>query len=158
MDRYLLHLVPREDDEVPVELDVTLNVGGAVVSGNLITEDSYFERMAEKFENVKLNMREELAEFVDEEIRRRRDSGEGFGGMDEAEFREGAIEAGYRAPSDRNVRSYERSADSGRFVHLRDVTVRTSTLGGGFSTGLWRGKLEAVDGFTVGQTDPNREG
>ena len=155
MDRYLLHLVPREDDEVPVELDVTLNVGGAVVSGNLITEDSYFERMAERFENLRPDVRETLGEIVDGEIRRRREAGEEGTEEEWAAFREEAIEAGIRTPSDRNVRSYERSADAGRFVHLRDVSVR-GNLGTGFRADLWRGKLSAIDGFTIGQTDANQ--
>lgn len=149
MDGYLLHLVPRDDDQNLIELDVTLCVGGATVSGHLITEDRYFELMARKFESVQ--SREQLAAFVDEEIRKQKEAGEDYGSpQGEAEFRELAINAGFETVSDRFVRRYDRSGDAGKFIHLRDVEFRLSGFGGGVKTDLWRGRLDAIEGFMVG--------
>ncbi len=159
MDRYLLHLVPRENDDPPVELNVTLTVGGTIVSGDLISEETYFDLTVSKFDAIAVGGLGGVEAVVDEEVsRRREEEGEDFDEEEAAELREAAIEAGLATASDMMVRSYERSADAGRFVHLRNVVIRTTTLGDGFSTDLWRGKLDAVDGFSIGSSSPDNGG
>jgi len=153
VDRYLAHLIPPEDDENPLELEVTLNVGGALVSGGLISERTYFDLMADKVHNIAPNIREELEARVDARIRRRLEEGEGEA-PSEAELeaiREEAIVAGLDAGPRRLVGSYDRSEDTGKFVHLRDAVIRTGALPGGLTADLWRGNLEAVDGFSLGR-------
>jgi hypothetical protein len=158
VDRYLLHLVPHEDEENPIELDVTLNVGGALVSGKLISEETYFDLMADWFHSAVPNAREDLESFADEAINKRIEEDEDLTEEEIVALKGTMVEAGLAATTNRFIRSYERSADAGKFVHLRNVMIRTDTYErGGLPTDLWRGKLDAVDGFTIGRRRSERE-
>lgn len=149
-DRYLGHLIPREDDDPPIPLDVTLNVGGTLVSGELITEDEYFERLASWLENDAVpGSRERLEAFADEQSRLLKEAGEVMTPDEEAALREEAVNAGLRTASDRLVRSYNRAGDEGKFIHLRNAEIRIGG-GSGARSPLWRGSLDAVEGFTMG--------
>jgi hypothetical protein len=125
----LVHGAEREG--IKMEIPVTLSVGGFIVSGLVISGGEYFEEFSEI-------VRYGLTENFDEESKQNiattfRNLGNVYEPREET--LEGVIER-----------------ESYNFVHLRDT--RFLHPGGDpvpTNTGmLWRTKLEAVDGFTLG--------
>jgi hypothetical protein len=109
-----------------VEIGVTLSVGGAVVSGVAINGQQYMDLFADQF----------------------------TGGTPEGDVRNTLGEAlrGWK-------RVYEKPADAGEdwkpprtgYIHLKNARYHAPGYEGIPSSGvLWRGRLEAVDGFSLG--------
>jgi len=125
----LVHGAEREG--VKMSVPVTLNVGGFIVSGLVISGGEYFEEFSEIIEYG-------LTNAFDEESRQRITSA----------FR--AIGNAYEPKEEALEGVIER--ESYNFVHLRDA--RFLHPGGDpipTNAGmLWRTKLEAVNGFTLG--------
>ncbi|KPW82718.1 putative Gas vesicle protein [Pseudomonas syringae pv. coriandricola] len=104
-----------------VEMGVTLSVGGNLVSGHLISHDDYFDQMAEDIS----------APFSQ------------FDNGTEASMKEMIL----------SFKPGESSQDTPafHFIHLKDC--RTYSTDGHpicDSRVLWRGRIAAVDGFTIG--------
>ena len=134
--RGLIALVQGSEKEgVKMSIPVTLNVGGFLVSGSVISGGEYFE---------------EFSEIV----------GYGLSNSFDEESKEG-ITATFRTlgdvyePKEQTLEEIIRR-ESYNFVHLRDA--RFMHPGGDpipLNMGmLWRTKLEAVDGFTLGALVP----
>ena len=145
VDGYLQFLV-QQVNQRGLPLRVTLSVGGAVVSGILIGERQYFEGLTRALEVViaRSGLRERI-----EIAAERRDEEEGAqAGSPTPEQRAAQTT---RAILDRIVGGYEASeAEARRYVHLRDVRITSPGLQQSEHGGLWRGRLDHVDGFMLG--------
>lgn len=109
-----------------IDMGITLNVHGSVISGNLISGKKYLAEMATKFS--------ELAE------------GKDFYKTLENFF------SGYLPIYDATSEDEEGVPVDINYIHLRNAKVFSP--GGSIPTGkgeLWRGRLDAVNGFTFGQ-------
>lgn len=127
-----------EQQGVKMGIPVTLNVGGFLVSGFVISGADYFEEFSEIVAyGLPDQFDEESKESITATFRTLADIYE-----PEEETLEGAVQR-----------------ESYNFVHLRDA--RFMHPGGDpfpTNTGmLWRTKLEAVDGFTLGALLPVRD-
>ncbi len=126
---------------------VTLSVGGAIVSGVLTSEREYFEGLTQALKIV--IGRSGLREQYERGVRER--SEEGGVSQEEIPTAEELATRTTEAILDRVVGGYARSAGATpHYVHLRDVTIMTPGLENAEHGGLWRGRLEAVDGFMFG--------
>ena len=153
-DGYLRFLV-QQVNERRLPFRVTLSVGGAIVSGALTSEREYFEGLAQALKLVigRSNLREQYERGIDATRERL--------GQEASEERiPTAEEFATRATEailERVVRGYDRTGDeAANYIHLRDVKILTPGLEGAETGGLWRGRLEAVDGFMFG-TPGSRE-
>ncbi|WHY93738.1 gas vesicle accessory protein GvpU [Neobacillus cucumis] len=111
--------------ETKLEMGITLNLAGSIVSGTLIGDSTYFELIKEKM-NSSLNERE--SSFMTSVINRL---------------------------TDEINKNEEDSEDSGlisNFIHLKDAKFYTPGNNNPLITvgALWRGKLADVVGFTFG--------
>jgi len=123
------------------EIGVTLCVGGLIISGKLVGGDKYFAGVAEEW-------KEGMAKG---------------GSKDADEWREIISRYGdiYRKPRDKMLAAYKEGrepepvsdANQPHFVHLKGARIffpgeRPIPS----NTGVWwRGRLEAVDGFSLGE-------
>jgi len=104
-----------------VELGVTLTVGGNLVSGHLISHDSYFEQLAE-------DISKPFTQFAN--------------GTDES-MKEMILSF---KPGDSSE-----DTPAFHFIHLKDCRTYSSDGNPVCEAGvLWRGRIAAVDGFTIG--------
>lgn len=145
VDGYLQFLV-QQVNERGLSLRVTLSVGGAVVSGILIGERQYFEGLTRALEVV--IARSGLRERIEMTAERREEEGASQEGRPSPE--ELATQT-TRALLDRIVGGYKSGeTEARRYVHLRDVRITSPGLQQSEHGGLWRGRLENVDGFMLG--------
>ncbi|THD83277.1 MAG: hypothetical protein E7812_00345 [Phenylobacterium sp.] len=121
-------------NEHGIEVGVTLTVGGSIVSGTIISGVRYFEEFGQLFATG-LNDPEVAAQTAT-----------AFAGW-------GQI---YQTPEGVDAGTFRRPAPT--YIHLRDArffgvgqTPIPATNGPGF---LWRGKISAVDGFSLGSLSP----
>lgn len=126
VDNFLQSLVNVVNDD-EVEFGVTLQVGGATISGTMVSFKKYFATFADNFAGA-------------------------WPGDGREEVRQGIMNLGAspEAPDD----GTEVWKNPAQFVHLKDAQVFTADSS--FPTGgtLWRGKLSAVDGFSLGTLLP----
>ena len=102
-------------------IGITLHVGGALISGTLIGGTEYFTKFADMFSGGFEDP--ELSSDVREEYRR--------------------FASAYQDADDNRQPSY---------IHLIDARFYDSSGNGIPTEGtLWRGRLEAVDGFSLGR-------
>lgn len=115
-------------DQLP-NIPVTLNVGGLLVSGYLVSVRNYFVQLMETL------------------------SGGGSGSKpDFATLWE-------TTPAAAQVREpkWDKHEPSARFVHLRNAVIFYPGGGPSVTAGegiLWRGRVDAVDGFMLGMPSP----
>ncbi|WLG37634.1 gas vesicle accessory protein GvpU [Pseudomonas rhodesiae] len=105
-----------------IEIGITLTVGGSIISGNLVSHQSYFDKLAE-------DVSAPFAKIASEET---------------AETMKNMILA---------YKPGEPGADdpASQYLHLKDCQLFTNGVQPTGSGALWRGKISAVDGFTLGR-------
>ncbi len=144
VDGYLLFLM-QQVNQRGLPFRVTLSVGGAIVSGVLTSEREYFEGLAQALRVV--IGRSGLREQYERGVRERSEEG----GSEEIPTAEELATRTTEAILQRVIGGYERTAgETPHYVHLRDVTIMTPGFESAEHGGLWRGRLEAVDGFMFG--------
>ncbi len=118
---WLLQFLVKFVVTTPVEIGITLSIGGNLVTGQLISHDAYFKQLAEdmaapfgQFENgVDESMKQIIMSFTP-----------GESAEDTTAF---------------------------HFIHLKDCKTYSSDQSAICAEGvLWRGKIASVDGFTIG--------
>lgn len=116
-------------NKTPLEVGITLSIGGGLVSGILISHQQYFEELAADFSKP----------F------------EAFEGPEADHVKE--LVLGFISPP---TAPGEREPAM-QYLHLRDA--RLYSAGGGEAIpskgALWRGKIAAVDGFSMGGLSAN---
>lgn len=121
---WLLQWFVRVAGQANLEVGITLSVRGQLVSGLLISPQAYFEQLAEQFAQP----------FAD------------AGSTDADSIR--ALVRGFDEPAGRE------EDPAAQYIHVRDARVYTSSQGPISPDGmLWRGKVAAVDGFSLGHFD-----
>lgn len=104
-----------------IEIEVTLSVGGSMITGNLVGPQAYFEQLAEDLSAPFSGFEDQTAGKIKEII------------------------LGFK-PGDP-----EDDDPAFQYIHLKDCTTysdaNSSIVSGGV---LWRGKIASVDGFTLG--------
>ncbi len=144
-DGYLRFLM-QQVNERGLPFRVTLSVGGVIVSGVLTSEREYFEGLTQALKIV--IGRSGLREQYERGVRERSEEGVG---SEEVPTAEELAARTTDAILERVVGGYERTeGEASRYVHLRDVTIMTPGFENAEHGGLWRGRLEAVDGFMFG--------
>ncbi|RZM78704.1 gas vesicle accessory protein GvpU [Leptolyngbya iicbica] len=122
-DRLLqaLALVP---EKTSIELGITLNLDGLLVTGFVISQEAYFEQLTQGIRETKADdeMKSLLEDFL-------------------TELKEPII------------KSTAEKATFPRFIHLRDAKLYPSEGKGMPSLGstLWRGDIDSVSGFCLGE-------
>ena len=107
-----------------LEIGVTISVGGAQLSGALVSHSTYFSRLAEGFSSA-------FTKFEGVDIDQLREMILGFDQTPE-------VAEGGNLPAP-------------QYLHLSDVKIIS---GGGtinIEGGLWRGKIASIDGFILGR-------
>lgn len=123
----LLQAIVAIPEKTTIELTITLNVGGLIISGQLISRDDYFEDLTRLFSNAssESNVPFMLSDFF-------RDLGR--------QLVDGAHDDGAEG------------IPLPRFIHLRNAKMYPDQGQGLPHTHqvLWRGRLSQVDGFMLG--------
>jgi hypothetical protein len=118
---WLLQWFVRVAEEADLEVGITLSVRGQLVSGLLISPQSYFRQLAEQFAKP----------FED------------AGSADAEGIR--ALVRGFDEPPGKE------DAPAAQYIHVRNARVYTGVEQSTSTQGiLWRGKIAAVDGFSLG--------
>ncbi|WP_213880903.1 gas vesicle accessory protein GvpU [Pseudomonas sp. dw_358] len=117
-------------NKTPVEVGITLSIGGGLVSGILISHHQYFEELAADFSKP----------F------------EAFAGPEAEHVKE--LVLGFIAPPT----PPGEKEPAMQFLHLRDARLYSAGGGEAIPTkgALWRGKISAVDGFSMGGLSANQ--
>jgi len=119
---WLLQFLVKFVVTTPVEIGITLSVGGNLVSGQLISHDAYFKQLAQ-------DLATPLSQFE--------------AGVDESMKQ--IILSFTPGESADNTTAFH-------FIHLKDSKTYPSDQNPICAEGvLWRGKIASVDGFTIGQ-------
>jgi hypothetical protein len=130
VDCFLQSLVSIVNDE-SASIPITLSVGGLLICGDMIGGKTYFDEFAHQFKDGFRNISSETASIIEETFKRLGDVYDPI----QKESQGGAI------------------ISKPRIIHLKDAQIYQS----GPSTApsekgvLWRGRLEAVDGFSLGK-------
>jgi hypothetical protein len=110
-------------------MPITLAVGGVIITGELVTEDQYFEGISHLFtDEESQEFYRSLPNALDEGALRQLDEG-----ADPQEIQE---------------RREEMKRD---FIHLRDTYILVGGEFSHFERVFWRGKLSSIDGFWLGR-------
>lgn len=126
-DEFLTSLINIVNKTKGFSFDITINVHGTLISGSLISYESYLRELSDNFS--KANGDAEVGKAFSENFAR---LAEEVATSPLSEGTEGEIE----------------KPDS-NFVHLRNAKI--VHLNGDFITNtVWRGKIESVDGFFLG--------
>lgn len=122
-DPFLEYLVKIVNDS-SMEMSITLNVKGAIVSGQLISGKTYFLGLAADMKKAN----------ADEIVR------DGF----QMIFK-------HRSTSYMNLDDDEEETILTEFIHLKDVNMYLSNLSSFNATQIsyWRGRLSEIDGFSL---------
>jgi hypothetical protein len=127
----MLRALAEVAERSPLELGVTLNVKGLIITGFIISQSTYFDSLINGLESV--SQEHEVKESLQE-------------------FLSGLKEKLAPKKTDHN------SSDYPKFIHLRNVKIYPSE-GKGMPTygdALWRGLIDSVDGFSLGEMVPAR--
>jgi len=157
VDGYLRFLV-QQVNERGLPLRVTLSVGGSVVSGILTGERQYFEGLTKALQLVvgRSQPREQYERSAT--IAKVALQEEGVSG-EKVPTAEDLAARTTEAVVERIVGDYDRTGEGApRYIHLRDVKNMTPGLQSAETGGLWRGRLNAVDGFMFGSAGPRVTG
>ena len=118
---WLLQWFVRVASQANLEVGITLSVRGHLVSGLLISPQTYFHLLAEQFAKPFADAGSSDAESIRALVR----------GFDESTGKE--------------------EDPAAQYIHVRDARVYTGHQGPVSPDGmLWRGKVAAVDGFSLG--------
>jgi hypothetical protein len=123
----LISIVNNESASIPI----TLSVGGLLISGDMIGGKTYFNEFARQFKDGFTDISSETAATIEESFQRL-----------------GDIYDPLQKGPQGNV-----PLAQPHLVHLRDARIYHSGASRAFSekSALWRGRLEAVDGFSLGR-------
>jgi hypothetical protein len=149
VDGYLRFLM-QQVNQRGLPFRVTLSVGGAMISGVLTSEREYFEGLTQALKIVigRSGLREQYERGAN--VARERSEEEGVSEENIPTAEELAART-TEAILERLVGGYERvEGETPHYIHLRDVTIMTPGFESAEHGGLWRGRLEAVDGFMFG--------
>ena len=127
---WLLGAFVKAEDQIRTGMDVTLYVGGRVITGRLIGGREYLDLLRAGMEEAWL--------------RGAAESG--------TRLPEGGLEAYRKVIREAQDAFYSESVrdEDAEFVHLADARFLAAGVFAPGTGSLWRGKLGAVDGFTVG--------
>lgn len=123
----LISIVNNESASIPI----TLSVGGLLISGDMIGGKTYFDEFARQFKDGFTAISSETAATIEEAFKR-------LGDVYDPLQKEASSDASRAHP---------------HLVHLKEAQIYHS--GGQLSPTekgvLWRGRLDAVDGFSLGR-------
>ena len=130
VDCFLQSLVSIVNDE-PACILITLSVGCLLISGDMIGGKTYFDKFARQFKDGFRNISSETASTIEEAFKRLGDV--------------------YDPIQNESQGSAPRPKP--HLIHLKDAQIYQSGASPAPSEkgGLWRGRLEAVDGFSLGK-------
>ena len=130
VDSFLQSLVSIVNDE-SASIPITLSVGGLLISGAMIGGKTYFDEIARQFKDGFKHINSETASTIEEAFKRLGDVYDPI----QKESEGGAI------------------ISKPRIVHLKGAQIYPSGARPAPSEQgvLWRGRLEAVDGFSLGK-------
>jgi len=130
VDCFLQSLVSIVNDE-SASIPITVSVGGLLISGDMIGGKTYFDEFARQFKDGFKNINSETASTIEEAFKRLGDVYDPI----QKESQGGAI------------------ISKPRISHLKDAQIyRSDARPAPSEKGvLWRGRLEAVDGFSLGK-------
>jgi hypothetical protein len=128
VDYFLQSLVSIVNDE-SASIPITLSVGGLLISGDMIGGKTYFDEFARQFKDGFKHINSETASTSEEAFKRLGDMYDPI----QKESQGGAL------------------ISKPRLIHLKDAQIYQSGASPGPSEKgvLWRGRLEAVDGFSL---------
>jgi hypothetical protein len=123
-----------------LSFDVTLHVSGVIVSGRLISGAVFFRQLAETLRGITSGA----------------DAPEGAEAT--REMLAGIYDAAAEVFEDQVEREQTKDSDTGgqrlgaavAHIHLRDAAIWTPGAGGALPSGLWRGRLSHVSGWSHG--------
>jgi hypothetical protein len=129
VDSFLQSLVSIVNDE-SASIPITLSIGGLLISGDIIGGKTYFDEFARQFKDGFRNISSETASTIEEAFKR---LGDVYDPIQKESQGIGAISKPH-------------------LIHLRDAQIYLSGASSGPSEKgvLWRGRLEAVDRFSLG--------
>ena len=107
-----------------LEIGVTISVGGAQLSGALISHSTYFSRLADGFSSAFKK----------------------FEGIDTDELRKMILGFDQTA-----VVAEGEKLPAPQYLHLSDVKIISGGSTLNIEGGLWRGKIASIDGFILGR-------
>ena len=130
VDCFLQSLVEIVNDE-SANIPITLSVGGLLISGDMIGGKTYFDEFARQFKDGFRDISSETASTIEETFKR-------LGDVYDTIQKESQGSAAMPKPY---------------LIHLKDAQIYQSGAGPPPSEkgDLWRGRLEAVDGFSLGR-------
>ena len=130
VDCFLQSLVSIVNDE-SASIPITLSVGGLLISGDMIGGKTYFDEFARQFKDGFRNVSSETASTIEEAFKR---LGDVYDPIQKESQGSDPIPKPHR-------------------VHLRDAQIYQSGASPAPSEKgvLWRGRLESVDGFSLGR-------
>jgi len=140
-DAFLGILVQAVDHTPGWEIGVTLHVNGVIISGLLCSITSFFEEQAETIRRLgsaeTAEARQGFAELFDWLA-------------DQTQTRPGTEQA----EGDEDAETEEAGADLPEFIHLRAATVHAPGTDAVLPETLWRGRLDHVSGWSIGNFGP----
>jgi hypothetical protein len=125
----MLQALAEVAERSPLELGVTLNIKGLIITGFIISQSNYFESLISGLKDT-----DQDSEIKDSLL----------------EFLSGLKEKLAAKSEQKNSHEFP------RFIHLRNVKIYPSE-GRGMPTygdALWRGIIDSVDGFSLGEMVP----
>ena len=130
VDCFLQSLVEIVNDE-SANIPITLSVGGLLISGDMIGGKTYFDEFALQFKDGFRDISSETASTIEVTFKR---LGDVYDTIQKESQGSGAMPKPY-------------------IIHLKDAQIYQSGAGPPPSEKgvLWRGRLEAVDGFSLGR-------
>ncbi len=138
-DFFLGFLTSLAEGEDGFNVPITLNVGGVIVSGELISEDEYFAGLSQLFTDHEGEVPEGATTW--KEVFRSLPSLFDSFAMEQ-------LDDGADPQETQEMRESLREP----YVHLRNTQVWTAEERFfGFEGAFWRGKLSSIDGFWFGQ-------
>lgn len=129
----MLRAIAAVPENSSLELGVTLNVKGLIITGFIISQKTYFDALITGLDEVNQDseVKTSLQHFLSEL-------------------------KGKLVPESRSEAENHQQPMLPKLIHLRNVKIYPSE-GRGMPTygdALWRGKIDAVDGFTLGEMVP----
>jgi len=124
----LLKALVMVPEKTSLEIGITLNVNGLLITGFMISQQTYFEEITAQVNSNKTDSetKASLTKF--------------FGDLKDTLLSKSTSDDDYFAP----------------FIHLRDAKIYPSEGRGmpTFGHALWRGDIRSVNGFSLGEMSP----